>query len=336
MIKTVQSPTYKVDKNRYSRFDKRETVFGRKIHDPHADFYQIDMYDNIEDIIDEDEEGYSHIDFARTMGAWTVYDYFHGAFSWSKLGEANNVMRKPKMDQYKIEDKSEMSEIVKETAKNYGASKVGITEINKDWLYSHNYDGEKIDIPDDYNHAIVMAIEQDYSKLKESPSFVACTESALGYSKMAFSIGCSAEFIRNLGYGAIPMGNDTALSIPLAIDAGLGELGRNGLLITPEFGPSVKICKVFTNMPLEKDEPISFGVKEFCRSCKRCAEACEADAIQSKENPSFEIETKSNNEGIKRWSVNHDKCYQFWIENGGSCSNCIKACPFVQKDVSGK
>ena len=69
-----------------------------------------------------------------------------------------------------------------------------------------------------------------------------------------------AEFIRILGYKAIPMGNDTSLSIPLAIDAGLGELGRHGLLITPEYGPCVRLCKVFTDLPLEPDKPIQFGV----------------------------------------------------------------------------
>ncbi len=72
------------------------------------------------------------------------------------------------------------------------------------------------------------------------------------------------------------MGNDTALSIPQAVDAGLGELGRNGLLITPDRGPCVRICKVFADMPLAPDRPVRFGVSEFCRSCARCADACQA------------------------------------------------------------
>ncbi len=74
------------------------------------------------------------------MGAWTVYDYFHGAFSWEKLGNANNVMSKPILDDFQVED--EMSEIIKETTKMYGASLVGVIELNKDWLYSHDYEGE--------------------------------------------------------------------------------------------------------------------------------------------------------------------------------------------------
>ena len=173
-----------------------------------------------------------------------------------------------------------------------------------------------------------MTVKMDGSAIKTSPTFTASTATGLGYSQMAFIIACMAEFIRNLGYKAIPMGNDIALSIPLAIDAGIGQLGRHGLLITPEYGPCVRICKVFTDLPLKADKPIEFGVTDFCKKCKKCAEACEANAIQTADEPSFKIECPSNNQGILRWAVNHDKCYKFWIENGTECSNCIAACPF--------
>jgi epoxyqueuosine reductase QueG len=99
---------------------------------------------------------------------------------------------------------------------------------------------------------------------------------------MAFTIACLGEFIRNLGYRAIQCGNDTALSIPLAIDAGIGALGRNGLLITPEYGPRVRICKVYTDLPLISNNPnLNFIEKlaKTCKNCFKCAEACEIDAI---------------------------------------------------------
>ncbi len=124
------------------------------------------------------------------------------------------------------------------------------------------------------------------------------------------------------------MGNDTALSIPLAIDAGLGQLGRNGLLITPEYGACVRLCKVFTDMPLVPDRPLDFGLTEFCRTCDKCSQACEAGAISTDPEPSFDVACPSNNSGIKRWAVNADRCYEFWAENTAACSNCIAACPF--------
>jgi hypothetical protein len=90
----------------------------------------------------------------------------------------------------------------------------------------------------------------------------------LGYSRMAVTSGSLAEFLRALGYIGIPSGNDTALSVPYAIAAGLGEYSRMGLLITPEYGPRVRLAKVFTDAPLVPDRPIRFGVYEFCQKCK--------------------------------------------------------------------
>lgn len=313
------------------RFDQRNNIFGRMIYDKQSDFYRKGIYDNIKKIIIDKKHGYSHLDFAKVMGSWTVYDYFHEAFSWNKLKDANSVMVKPKLDKLEIKNGISFTKEIKNISKYFGATQVGITKVNPLWVYSYDLDGNKITIPKGCEYAIVMVIKMNPNLIKESPSFISCAETGLVYSKMAFCISCVAEFIRNLGYKAIPMGNDTALSIPLAIDAGLGELGRNGLLITENNGPCVRICKVFTDLPLKVDSPIEFGVKNYCESCGKCAEACEADAIQFEKKPSYKVFSKSNSNGILRWAVNHDKCYNFWIENGGDCSNCIAACPYFPK-----
>ena len=333
MIKKIDQPSYTIDKKILKRFNQRQNIFGKKLYDPTSDFYKIGMYDNSSKVISENKECYSHLEFARIMGSWTVYDYFHNAFSWEKLTDANIVMEKPLLKKHHVKDTAKMSEEIKETARNYGAYQVGITQINDNWIYSKNMDNNPIMIPEEFKYAIVMTVKMDGSAIKTSPAFTACTATGLAYSKMAFIISCMAEFIRNLGYKAIPMGNDTALSIPLAIDAGIGELGRNGLLITPEYGPCVRICKIFTELPLKTDKPITFGVTDFCKSCNKCAEACEVNAIQTTDEPSFNVACSSNNQGILRWAVNHDKCYKFWIENGGDCSNCISACPFFTDKI---
>ena len=63
------------------------------------------------------------------------------------------------------------------------------------------------------------------------------------------------------------------------MQAGMGELGRNGLLITPEFGPRVRISKILTDLPLIPDSPIEFGVTEFCDVCMKCADLCPSRSI---------------------------------------------------------
>jgi len=237
---------------------------------------------------------------------------------------------------YAVTDPAEMSRDVKRAAKFLGADLTGICRLDRRWVYSHAYshpwDGGTehwpIEIPEEYEYAIVMAIEMDADGILTSPAAPAAAATGVGYSKMTFALTGVAEFIRNLGYEALQCGNDTALSIPLAIDAGLGELGRNGLLITPQYGPRVRLCKIFTDLPLNPDKPISFGVQEFCGKCRQCAKNCKPGAISNDEEPSFQPVCRSNNDGALKWYVNAELCYQFWCENGVDCSTCIAVCPY--------
>jgi epoxyqueuosine reductase len=176
-----------------------------------------------------------------------------------------------------------------------------------------------------------MAIEMDYTFMQTSPAGGASAATGLAYSKMAFVAGLLAQFIRDLGYQAIPSGNDTALSIPIAIEAGLGELGRNGLLVTEKLGPRVRLCKVFTDLPLIPDEPRFFGVEEFCRICMKCADDCPSRAISFGEMTT-EGATISNNPGVLKWYINPEQCFKWWGANGMDCSNCIRVCPFNQAE----
>ncbi len=326
MSKRLDLPPYIIDAGKVDRFDERQTVFGRLSWDEQASFYRQNYRKNVPQIIAQDLPGYSHIDFARILAAWTVHNCFGGAFSGERLGQADSSMTS--LGKYPVSDTALSSRQVKETARMYGAQLVGICEVDARWVYSHDRRGEPIDIPPEYRYSIVMGIEMDREAVQTSPAFLSATATGVAYSRMAFTIACLAQFIRNLGYNALPMGNNVALSIPLAIDAGLGQMGRNGLLITPEYGPYVRLCKVFTDLPLQSDQPINFAVTEYCKRCGKCVEACKAQAIDTDTEPSFKVTCPSNSEGILRWPVNAERCYSFWIENGAACSNCIAACFF--------
>jgi len=327
LAKRVDVAPYTIDPQRYGRFDERQTVFMRRHWDKAASFYAHEYRENVIDIIAEGRIGYSRVDFARILASWTVHDCFGSAFSWKRLGQADPGMMQ--LGKHPVPDPSLMGQQVKETARMFGVDLVGVCKLDRKWVYSFDRSGDPIDIPPEYQYAVVMGIAMDKEAVATSPAFLSASATGIGYSRMAFAIACMAEFIRNLRYNAIPMGNDTALSIPLAIDAGLGQLGRNGLLITPEFGSCLRICKVFTDLPLEPDRPIEFGVTDYCKSCNKCVEACKADAINPEREPSLTVACPSNNQGITRWAVNADRCYEFWIENGAACSNCISACPFT-------
>jgi epoxyqueuosine reductase len=305
------------------RFDQRNEMFRRARYDPEwieraQPFYGTDQV--------RDKPGYTRGYHALADASWYVEDCFamgqrgpnlRGLYAWESLSpETTELSHQAQVD---TSTPAQASLAVKKVARFFGASQVGICELDKLWLYSHvNNDvtGEHtpLEIPVGYRYAIAMAIEMDYSFIQTSPTYGASAATGLGYSRMAFVAGLLAQFIRGLGYRAIPCGNDTALSIPIAIEAGLGELGRNGLLITEEFGPRVRLCKVFTDLPLVPDSPRFFGVDDFCRKCMICAKECPSRAISHGEKTT-EALNRSNNPGVLKWPVNAEQCFRYWIAN---------------------
>jgi epoxyqueuosine reductase QueG len=111
------------------------------------------------------------------------------------------------------------------------------------------------------------------------------------------------------------------------VKAGLGEYGRIGLLMTPEYGPRVRIGKIFTDLPLAHDTPTRFGVREFCAVCTRCADACPVNAIPDGA-PSDEVYNRSNLVGVRKWSVDAERCFGFWARQNSDCSICVRVCPY--------
>jgi reductive dehalogenase len=180
-------------------------------------------------------------------------------------------------------------------------------------------------------YVIVLAYEEDEDGIMTEHGMIPEAAVGMGYSRMAFTAGSVAQFLRDLGYNAIPMGNDTSLSVPIAIDAGLGELSRMGYMITPKYGPRVRISKVLTDLPLIPDQPISFGVTEFCEICGKCAKECPSGAISTGER-SYEAVPPGGNPGVYKWAVDGVKCQQQWGASGVSCSICKGVCPFNKPD----
>ncbi len=255
--------------------------------------------------------------------------------------------------QYKFKDKKEASEYIKKASKFLGADLVGIVpyERAKKWVYtewatrgSKGVTTEKPDFKRDAGFepksVIVLAYEMDYHGFKTAPSLVASASAGTIYSKMAETNHKIATFLRKIGYKAAPCGNDTAVSVPLAIEAGLGEGARMGILVTEKYGPRVRISKIFTDLELHDDKPITFGVKQFCNVCMKCADACPSKAITHepaqviKEGMEFDTGkvNKSICTGIEKWFVNAERCNAFWGYNGGDCGTCISVCPYNKID----
>ena len=225
---------------------------------------------------------------------------------------------------------------VKNAALFLGATEVGVARLNPNWVNSGYFDFRKREAaawpkdPAEFKYAISLAIAMDYDSQRDITSYYASGSTGLGYSTMVEVASAVAKFVRVMGYPAIPVGNDTCTNVPIAIDAGLGEIGRNGLLITPKYGPRVRLCTVLTDMPLVPDHPIDFGVIEFCNNCGKCAETCPNGAIWTGELTD-KTRNISNRSGVVRWPLNAEKCFDYWRINRAACNCCVPVCPFSKR-----
>ena len=301
--------------------------------------------------INERKPGFSLPDQQLSEGAWTVMRSTRpgtGLLSWTRTHERKPT--EPSAQRYTASPE-EMASTVKAAARLYGARLVGIASMNESYvnLQVPQEDEKQKDkdivfedvdvpavtdtrfvIPRKMKWVIVIAIPMDLDLLSRAPTALGDAASALGYSHSAFVVSSLAVFIRGLGYEAIPCVNDTAQSIPFALDAGIGELSRLNKLVTPEFGPAVRLCKVFTDLPMAFDKPVDFGLVQFCKNCKKCAESCPSRALSFDDEPSFKTRGPWNNPGHKAWFEDSYKCFQYWQKSGSACGICLVSCPYTK------
>jgi reductive dehalogenase len=320
----------------FKPFNQKNDIFNRAIWDKKIDAKSFfSSYDLAQKF--KKSKGFDHWDYALRNASWHLTDVV-GEAKFASTGAVEGftdyyTLQRPGPEmKAPVISAVETTRRIKAAARIFGAGMVGICEIDRRWFYSHHFNRKTeadapLDIPRQYQYAIMLAIPMDYRLSKTFPSALSGTTTGVGYMQ---SLGCAnqlAQFITNLGYEAIASMNDTSLNIPMAIQAGLGEYGRNGLLITPKFGPNVRIAKVLTDLILVSDEPIKFGVKEFCQICNKCADGCPAKAIPSGP-PQDHAPNISSHNHVRKWTVNAERCFRFWTNMNSDCAICIRVCPY--------
>jgi len=335
---------YPVNEN-YTRFDNKDTAFGRAARAGQPGYGDIERK---AERIKNKLPGFSLVDYAFSGAALTAAQASHsgrgqqnsGFYSWTPLGVTKVP---PGIEKWSGTAKT-TSTIVKKAGKYYGATDIGFTILDKRWVYDKGYDGkpivfedvekpyvtdEKAVIPESCKYVVAITVPMEVDEMMYAPAALNPT-SSMGYSRMPIVAGSLAEFIRGLGYNAIPMGNDTAISVPIAIQAGLGHVGRHGRLITWEDGPMVRIAKIFTDLPLEQSPIADEGIIQFCDDCEKCAKLCPSQSIPYGPR-TYEGHSEANNEGVLKWYCNADTCLEYWREVGSGCSICFRVCNFTKE-----
>lgn len=227
-------------------------------------------------------------------------------------------------------DPKALAEHIKSLCYFLDADMVGICEMPQYAWYSHDSDGKPITTR--HKYAVVVVVDQGWDTLDAS-SGDDWVSGALSYRAYLNSSTCStivADYIRRLGYPAQSHSNadGDVLQVPLMLLAGLGELSRIGeLVLNPFIGPRHKTAVITTDLPLEVDKPIDFGLQDFCSKCRKCARECPAQAIPFGDKVLYN--------GYEIWKPDVEKCTKYRVTNpkGSACGRCMKMCPFNKEGL---
>jgi ferredoxin len=226
---------------------------------------------------------------------------------------------------------AENAKAMKALAYYLGVDLAGICRAEP-WMY-YSHDDEKGAPIDPYHpNAVVMLIDQGFETMEgaSGDDWISGAQSMRAYMRGALLAGIMASHLRRLGYSSRVHSNaySEVLHIPAVLMAGLGELSRIGeLVLNPFIGPRSKSIVFTTEMPLEADKPIDFGLQATCQMCLKCARECPCNAIPFGPKVMFN--------GYEMWKPDVEKCGRYRLTNaaGSACGRCMKTCPYNREDL---
>ena len=207
----------------------------------------------------------------------------------------------------------DVTEEIREKARELGFGEVGFTKYDRKYTYKSKKAWVK------YEHAICLALEQDYWQTQTIPSMEA-EFAHFGTYEVEGALALDlADFIRDLGYRAqIHSPNDnSAAYIPMFVEAGLGQLGANGQLLSPHFGNRSRLIIISTDAIVTYDEPVDYGIHKFCEMCQVCVNRCPGRAL---------VKEKVFWRGVEKHKLMYDRCRPVMATYEG-CGVCMLVCP---------
>ncbi len=309
------------------KIDERDTMFARMSYKEGSSQYE-DYYKRHPEKKEKDDHIRSLPDLMGegTMAYHPVNAKIPDAV-FGLLADINSFSEGRASENKVALDPLEISQKIKKIARYFGARDARICEMKDDFYYSYrgrqnaSY-GDRVDIG--HKYAVVFTVEMDKDMINRAPMLEEVIEVSKGYLDAGIIGLVLSYFIRSLGYESRNhMDGNYLLIAPLvAQEAGLGQIGRMGILNTKEFGPRVRLGVVTTDLELVCDEKEDYGFIEFCEICAKCVKTCPAKAIPPTNRQFID--------GKLRWQIDQEKCYERWRSLGTDCGVCLSSCPFSQ------
>ena len=252
------------------------------------------------------------------------------------IGQAPKAKVNPR--RVPVSDPQAMTSHIKRVGRYMGADIVGVARTHPSFLYAGNRYAQDGTSGDSYEHLTPEELAQrfpyviqattawDYATLQAHRHHIGDASYHVSQMRAAMILKALEGYIRELGYTAI---RGVANPQGAGLAAGMGELGRNGMLISEKFGARVHMPDpILTDLPLVPGKPIDIGVEDFCKVCRKCAITCPTNSIT--------FDDKVVHNGLEKYKINWLTCYRlrpFVVDFWTSCLTCVKVCPFTKPNT---
>ncbi len=217
------------------------------------------------------------------------------------------------------------SNLQKYAEKKWEIIKIGFTELPESLIFKN-----KMVL---FRYVLVFMQEMKKNKIDKAPNIEASDETMRVYAALGEAVNDIANWLRSKGIRSQsnhPMGG-LVCTPPLAGKAGMGWQGKQGILITPEFGPRQRLAPIFIKEKIFEftDSKEHRWIEEYCVTCDLCQKNCPGKAVYTEKKVTIEnIPTI----GAMKTCIDNAKCYPFFLKNMG-CSICIAVCPFSEGQI---
>ena len=221
---------------------------------------------------------------------------------------------------------------VKDIARRSGADLIGIARSES--FSSAPKDHHPDDILRGAKSVIVMAARLLDPSLEKAPS----REYSITYAvvnreldRIAYQV---ARFLQDEGFRAVQVPASPPYDLAGMMGdlshrhaghlAGLGIFGKNNLLLSPEFGPRIRLVSVITDASLAPDKPL---IMDLCGDCARCIDACPAKALRANR---LTDKRKCDEHHVQ---LGERLQLDDWME---ACGVCLRVCPVGRKKTAAR